>query len=407
MSSRTVLIVSYHYPPSTTPGAIRVSAMARRLSARGWNVVVVTATGGSAGDGNTIDVIRTSAHAPVADGPGQPVIATPRPAGLARFARAFAIPDAYTGWGADLNRAVASALDTHAVDVVLSSSPPHSSQRSLAALHRRRRFRWVAEFRDPWMFPNRRRLSRASAAWQRHMEASVVTRCDRVIANTDGNRTELLAGVRGLDPARVVVIPNGFDAAHVSGPAPVPSSFDLTYVGEIYPGMFDVYVEALAGLRAQDPARIPTLEVFGTLDSRERRRLAERGLDRFVEHRGFVSHRESVDAMRAARALLLLLPGNDRWRTCVPSKLYWYLGARRPVIAFAPDGDAGQVLRDTGAGWLISARTGTAPAHELAAALEKARAWTGPAHSIGAYDLDALAARMHDVLAGVVYGTTR
>ncbi|HET6463671.1 MAG TPA: hypothetical protein VFH33_07710, partial [Candidatus Krumholzibacteria bacterium] len=237
-----------------------------------------------------------------------------------------------------------------------------------------------AEFRDPWMFPSRRALSGLSAAWQRRLERSVLRCADRIIANTPGNRDELVAGNPGLDASRVRVSTNGYDAALFA-----PGSFplapgeraDLTYVGEVYSGMLERYAAAIAAIRSRDPARVPRLAVYGSMDAAEKERIRSIGLGEYVEERGFVSHEASVAAMKNARALLLLLPHEDRWRTCVPSKLYWYLASGRPIAAIVPEGDASALVRNLRAG---EAFTG-ADTETLARALESFvdRARTSPA----------------------------
>jgi hypothetical protein len=203
------------------------------------------------------------------------------------------------------------------------------------------------------MFPSRRELSAASAALQRRMERDVLRRANLVIANTPGNRDALLSANPGIDRARVRISTNGFDAA-LFDPSSLPPDptepADLTYVGEVYGGMLDRYAAAIASIRDRNPDHVPRLAVYGTIHSAEIRRIAALGLSPFIEDRGFVSHEESVAAMKNARALLALLPPHERWRTCVPSKIYWYLAARRPIVAIVPEGDTAALLRGLHAG---------------------------------------------------------
>jgi hypothetical protein len=79
MHRRSVLIVTYHYLPAETPGSRRLEAVARLLHARGWEVIVLTATPTRPGAADTpgIEVIRTTRAPLAADGRGHPAIATP------------------------------------------------------------------------------------------------------------------------------------------------------------------------------------------------------------------------------------------------------------------------------------------------------------------------------------------
>ena len=71
--------------------------------------------------------------------------------------------------------------------------------------------------------------------------------------------------------------------------------------------------------------------------------------------KGVVSPAQSLRVMRDARSLLLLLPMDPRWATCVPSKMYSYLFTERPILAVVPEGDAARIVRATGSGVAVTA----------------------------------------------------
>jgi hypothetical protein len=383
MRRPSVLLVSYHFLPAATPGSRRLDTMARMLAERGWESIILTGTGSDGEDGAIpgVEVIRTARRAPRADG-GGPAIARPALSRLPVIGGVVSFPDRYAPWAVPLVPRLLGLLRARPIDVVVSSSPPHSTQVALAAARALRPFRWVAEFRDPWMFPSRRSMNAASAALQRRMERRVLRLADRVVANTPGNRAALLAANPGLDAARVRVSTNGYDAAFFARatPAGVPGeTADLTYVGEVYAGMLERYAAAIATIRARNAARVPRLVVYGTIHALERRRMADLGLEAYLDDRGFVSHEDSVAAMRRARALLVLLPEHERWRTCVPSKVYWYLAARRPIVAVVPDGDTAALVRSMKAGLVLGEGGAERVGRELESFVVQARAAPAPA----------------------------
>jgi glycosyltransferase involved in cell wall biosynthesis len=200
-------------------------------------------------------------------------------------------------------------------------------------------------------------------------------RCDCVIANTAGNRDELLASFPGLDASRVRVIPNAFDTETLPDAAPADDpaiACDIAYFGEVYPGMLDAYLDALRLLVARDAASAPRLHVFGKVDG-DVRRVQRDGLASHVVFMGVVSYTRSLALMRAAPSLLLLLPDGDAMATCVPSKLYPYLFTGRPVLALVPPGDAARVVEETGAGEVIAPGEPALMAARLAAFVERVR----------------------------------
>ncbi len=396
----TALLVSYHAPPAPRPGARRAAQIARALAEAGWRVELVCAPGESieaGGDtglsvGGT-DVIASCTRiaapnpyafvrrrlgldrdgAPPGDGAGGRAGAgagrdhtTPRShrarspmaalRGLAGGAVRAALdllrtPDEFVAWSVPLARTLRRRIDRGGVALVVTTSPPHSCTLGVRRALRRRRVAWIADFRDPWSVPRRHRRSPLVDAVQRRLEARVLASVDALVANTPGN-ARALRGVFARAP-RIEVVPNGWNPEDFAGPQPErDDAADVTYVGEVYPGMLEPWV-ALAEALAEQGERVPRLRVVGPADPRERRRVAAAGLD--VRFDAPVDHTTSIRVMRAARVLLLLLPPDGAWATCVPSKLYPYLAAGRPILALVPPGDAAALVERAGAGLVLHA----------------------------------------------------
>jgi len=73
---------------------------------------------------------------------------------------------------------------------------------------------------------------------------------------------------------------------------------------------------------------------------------------------GFVAHRESLRLMVNADVLLLVMSGrevvgNGIETMVIPGKTFQYLGARRPILALAPQGAAADLIRETGSGVVV------------------------------------------------------
>ena len=80
------------------------------------------------------------------------------------------------------------------------------------------------------------------------------------------------------------------------------------------------------------------------------------GLGDRVELLGEVSRRRSLELQRDSDVLLLLIPeSGGRGKGVLTGKIYEYLAAERPILAAVPpDGAAAQLVRDTGAGVVVS-----------------------------------------------------
>ncbi|HEU4929404.1 MAG TPA: glycosyltransferase, partial [Candidatus Krumholzibacteria bacterium] len=319
--------------------------------------------------------------------------------------RVLSYPDHQIGWAPRVARDVARFVQRHPGTIVLSSTPPHSTQLGVRLARVFVDFGWVADFRDPWTVPLRQPKGRLNLAFQRAMERWVLSRCDRVIANTTGNREGLLKSFRNLDPARVETVPNAFDTDTMPPPARDDDpalACDMAYFGEVYPGMLDEYVAAVHGLVQRNAAAAPRLHVFGRVTDEDVARVARDGLAAHIVFFGVVSYTRSLALMRSARSLLLLLPEGDAMATCVPSKLYPYLFTGRPVFALVPPGDAGRVVAETGAGTVVAPGNADATAAALQSFIENVRrghASGAPADErTHAYAMDRAALRVHEIL---------
>lgn len=402
--SKRLLLVTYHFPPVLSAGVSRMIGITRSLAARGWEITVVT-VGRSCSElsedatrtdiPETLEVVRTGTleidrfnprilfGIGTGGGNGDPDGVRKLLAGVLKYPylllhRLGSYPERQAGWNPPLYGALKRLITPGRFDVVMSSSPPHSSHLPLLALKKRRAFRWVADFRDPWSVPpNYGKLSPALPL-TRHVERTVLRACDHVIANTPGNRKALLSAFPALSPETVTVVTNGFDtgeAVEQAGPEDV--ACDLVYTGELYEGMLDAYIEAVAHLRGSGFEPLPRLFLYGYADERSLRAIVRNGLEDFIIFKGRVSRARSLGIMRAARALLAAVPHNRRGASWVPSKLYAYLFAHRPILLFAPRGDATELLRSSGAGMAVTTRDGAEAAAALGGFIERVRSGAG------------------------------
>ncbi len=79
-------------------------------------------------------------------------------------------------------------------------------------------------------------------------------------------------------------------------------------------------------------------------------RVSAEPLSKVVRHDGYLSHRESVQAMIDADLLLLLTNEEMHDPGMITGKLFEYLGAGRPILALAMPGEASRILEETKAG---------------------------------------------------------
>jgi glycosyltransferase involved in cell wall biosynthesis len=397
---KRLLLVSYFFPPAAGGGVARALSFARHLPSHGWQVSVICADpeaaplrdpsrGARLPEG--VEVLPVSMPSGLARGRRAVVGAGGggRPSGLYRAVRAAAawglIPDSYAPWRAAGRRAAAARLARGGIDAVLTTSPPDTVHLVGLDLKRAGGPPWVADFRDPWVGLTYKRPPTAwHAARQRGLRDAVLAEADRVLATTraaSGIFRELL----GPDRAdRVALLPNGWEAdvelrtptgakATALGPVPPGGGGDLRLV---YTGtLWDVpatraCLTGLARARTARPAAPLALDLVGPHESGERRLVARLGLEGVVRFHGLVPYARARALQAAADVLLLLQVHGPGYETAIPGKLYEYLAADRPILAFLPAGEAAELVRAAG-GWVV------APGDETAAAEAFARLLRG------------------------------
>ncbi|MGB3970280.1 MAG: glycosyltransferase, partial [Planctomycetota bacterium] len=371
-----VLIVAYYFPPKGGAGTQRFAKFCQFLPEHGIEPVVLT-----------VAEQTRSAHAPTDDatlaiGPGTLVerVAVPAPTFGQRLRRALRLHLDDDEWAAAATARALAVAKAQRVEAVVTTLSPYACYRLGERLQRELGLPWIVDLRDPWALDGWRVYPTAlhARADLAHMRAAL-TRADFVIANVPASKRAFEA--LGADPARTVVIPNGFDEEDFAGaPAarPADGRFHLAHVGTLHdvdvaPGLTRnrwrrvrhrqiaplgrtgfYLLHGLARWRrdAGDRADEVVVDLHGHVAPSHRALVTRLGLDQVVRCHGYLPHRESIAALVAADAVFVPLhdvaPGERA--LVVPGKLYEALASERPVLAALPAGDGADLVRHLAAG---------------------------------------------------------
>jgi len=353
-----LLLATLYWPPSGGPGVQRPLKLAGHLAALGFEVHVLAPDDPkwlhrdeSLAPPRGVAVHRARNVGPRARRPAEE-LASAR--GLARLAlqagltaRALLVPDASVLWNLTAAPAAIGLVRRHAIDVVLTTSPPGSVHLVGAAVRRATGARWVADLRDSLVsFAHRRREIRG----ERTLARLVARRADAIVCVSRAIAEETSA----LRPrGRVEVIENGADFEDFDGLSYRRGErFRITHTGSFF-GRRDPrpFLEALALSSPDVVARF--IGDFRRAD----RLFAERlGLADRLELVPYRPRAEALALQRDSEALLLLIPeAEGRGRGVLSGKVFEYLAAERPVLAAVPpDGEAAALVREAGAGIVVA-----------------------------------------------------
>ncbi len=350
LTMKTILVITYHWPPSTGAAVQRLTAFCRYLPEFGFSPIVLTPDSGNSGEREKIPGTH-HATAPVFDpgirfGPGRGASGvTERNAKpwMEWIRLNFFIPDAKIGWKRPARKKAASLIAKFRPDLILTTAPPYTTHLIGLALKKRHALPWIADFQDPWLENhayNTVRRNQLALALNRRMETAVLKAADHIISAMDSQR-ELLAGKIKRSAACFTTVHNGYEPRDFPPGTPLlkPSRFFLSHFGTVYDdGLDRCFFERLARLLQNRPdfRKEFVLRMTGPVSTRVQDFL--KGI--FAEHNlrlgGTVAHREIVRDYRQQQVLLLLINHGKIHRYSHPSKMYEYLASGNPVLAAGP-----------------------------------------------------------------------
>jgi glycosyltransferase involved in cell wall biosynthesis len=362
---RTVVIVSYAFPPISSPAALRMAKFATYLPDFGWSAAVVTSDNGYSRAIGGLEEPETVAGRVVRVGeasigplkrwlqpptaaqgeneksnPGEGVVARLKSL-IRRLGSTVLIPDREIFWLGAAARATEVAARRFGAAAVLSTSPNPSNLLVADRAARCLSLPHVVDFRDLWTPGQRHGLRhRVESRWERE----ILCRAAAALVVSPTMSRQLTAAYPWLEE-RIHIVPNGFDevdfapAAHLRPKS--GSRYTLVYAGGFAGGRRDpsVLLRAIRRLRNEGvitPANF-RFDVYGTPEPWLSARIAEIGLRELVVQRGRIFYDQVPTVLALADALLVitqLLPGSEGEMT---TKLFDYLGARRRILLFAPD----------------------------------------------------------------------
>jgi hypothetical protein len=346
MGSRRVVLVAPFWNRPGHVGVYRVDRFLRWLGAEGVSVVLVRAASQEWVTPRPWG-IEIAVRDPFGFYPDRaPDHTTPHTRKASPIRRAVALalfnPDPTVVWARRMARHPAVLAHASGADLVLASSPPESVHVGAVRLAGHLGAGFVADLRDGWLDePNR-----AVVAWgwrrrlEARLEARILHRAGAILV-TSNRWKELLVERLPEVSRKTVVLTNAYPLSAIPDPpsSSVPAELTLLHAGRFSGSRRTRHVGAmLEPLRQVSPdgtgGRIRLLGALERDDHSELEswvpRLAATGWT--VQAEPAVGRLEMLRALAAADGLLLLAESE----AVIPSKLFEYLTAKRPILAVTP-----------------------------------------------------------------------
>jgi hypothetical protein len=319
---KNVLLIAYYFPPWPGAGALRPGRLAKLLPEFGWTPTTLAGPAKNAAP-EYGEVVAVKPF-------GDPY--APRIRGLWRVLPGPA------RWYPGALRTALSLVSRRRFDAVFSTYNPGFNHMLAAEVAQRAGIPWLADYSEAW---TGNRLLEPKFPIAREYNRRIEVRCLRgataITCATPGIRS-LVSRLHGR--ADVELIENAVDLGEWDRiPNLPPPAFTFLYAGGLHCGLLtpEPLFAAVAKLRraghpAGDAARF---EFYCHNEGRLVLEVARRwGVEAAVTVHPATLRERVLAAERRAAALLILFP--MRPISIVPSKLYEYYGAGRPILAIGP-----------------------------------------------------------------------
>jgi len=347
--TRRILMLAYWYPPENESGALRPFRFCKYLPMYGFESLVVAASSA----GTTPEAGRVY-RVPDARNEGRMANAI---AWMTRMLEHVLPYNDRLEWVPHAVACAGSLLDSEAIRVIVSSSPPVATHVAALYLKQRHGASWIADFRDP-LAGNPFRTRRMGVPYDFVLERSIVSCADAIILNTDAAFDTLAQRYPG-QRSKMHLIWNGYDPEDQFQAVRIEPDRNKTiaHFGSIYGGRHPgELLRSLQRLlqRGALQGRGVRVSLVGSIDHDQPwikhssfAKMASTGHLQFTDR---AIPRDQVRTLMGETDYLLLLDINELGAALqVPGKLFEYMRIGRPILAFtAKESPVDRILRQGG-----------------------------------------------------------
>ena len=372
---KKVLILTYYWPPSGGPGSLRMLKLAEHLPGYGWKPFILTVRNGEYPfcddnlDKNSPDelsVYKTKCIQPFTAyklftgkkrNTSLPEVMLIREIRSARekistWIRAnLVMPDARIGWLPFAVTEGLKILKKEKIDLIYSSSPPHSLQLAGMIIKKRTGIPWIADLRDPWSDIHFYAYSKRNAATgflDTCLEKLVLQKTDHITAVSPG-LADTFSQKISKPKNHFSVLYNSFDETDFNNSAGTDQGiFRILFAGNlIEPQNPMVLFQSLAELSRTVPETKEKIQIefIGSihpfvLQSIQRYQLAGQ-----FSSLPFMSRTQICRKMTSAALLVAVIPKVPANSRLISGKLFDYIGSGSPVLLIGPpQGNAAKII---------------------------------------------------------------
>jgi glycosyltransferase involved in cell wall biosynthesis len=370
---KKALLVSYHFPPSTSIGARRPFGLYKYLERFGWEIFILTPSFNGAhiygpriietdySDKVKIWKKRFGLDSEISVNQNFNIKAKKNTTTI--IDKLFFYPNeiitypcASKGWLEDAISIGMKIINDEEIDIVVSTSPPIISHIIAEKLAIGANVPWIADLRDLWTQNHYRNHNILRNFLEKKIETGVLSNASCITTTTK----PFAINLKKIHKPDVYVILNGFDPDELAPDSVKHTNlFTITYTGSLYGGKRDpsLLFQCISKLIINNLINKDLIEIrfFGSDDPWLFELSKMYNLENVVRINSSVNRELTLQAQRESQLLLLLLWDNPDESGVCPAKIFEYMAARRPIIALnGPDSSVvADILRESQTGHYV------------------------------------------------------
>jgi glycosyltransferase involved in cell wall biosynthesis len=379
-----ILFITYHFPPFNSVGAVRTSKTAKYLVKAGHEVKVLSCANQLLPKSLSLEIPEQNVeytpwfnvNSPVAFllGGTKQVAAKGYIPSLKYFPSVtyylgtfykdlLNFPDGLIGWLPFAKKAGERIIQQWKPDLIFASATPYTSLLVASSLSKKHKIPWIAELRDLWVDNHQWIRPFWRCFYERILERYILKSASGLVTVS----RPLAETLQSKYSQPCEIITNGFepdDYPDSTKPSFSEGRVNIIHTGQIFGDWRSPSPLFSALAKMGDDAEKIRVHFYGRYHDLVRNIASDHNVSHLVETHEAVNHIEALKVQSEAD-ILLLIPGTGyKMQGVYTTKLFEYLGARRPIICIGDnDGVAASLIREREAG-VIDNRP-EAIAHEL------------------------------------------
>ena len=384
---KKVLVIAYYFPPMGLSGVQRTLKFVKYLPKFGWEPVVITTNAPAyyAFDdslleelGDETKIYRTdediSKYLKKNKQKDRETIKYPSRFSqkIKRIISQFIFqPDSRITWKKHALKAGKKALEENEIDAIYATAPPFTDFLVAKELSEEYNIPYLIDYRDLWLdnafyvYPTPFHKN-----YSAKLENEVLKKCSKALVITRYMKEQLIKRYQIVSHEDVSILPHGYDPEDFKGVEkdiyPGSGKFVLTHSGLFPDDLTPKYfLKAFRAFLKENPEAKENTELrfIGLMRYEHQKLVFKYKLEKNIVMYGYLPHDEVIKHLLSSDVLWFMITNN----IATPSRMYEYIGAKKPIIACTPEGSIKETALKTGAAETCQPKNET----EIKAAIEK------------------------------------